>query len=161
MKKMFFFAMFVATAMTCAAENESENNAVVMNAAPETEEIAAAEPETENVAEVILNDIDPVVTSSFYVNEDRQVFFIEVGERFIRVKDYKTHKLVYTISKYLATENGTWVNGANSVMEFEGRYYPARRILNGKGITYKGAKHRQYVSMKRVRSVEREYQIWL
>ncbi len=159
---MFFFAVCMAFAMNCAAEN---NENVVVNAAaePETTEIAEAPemmPEM-NTAEIVLNDIDPVVTSSFYVNEDRQVFFIEVGERFIRVKDYKTHKLVYTISKYLATENGTWVNGANSVMQWNGNFYPAKRILTGNGITYKGAKHAQRVEMKRVRSVEREYQIWL
>lgn len=158
MKKMFFFAVCMAFAMNCAAENEN----VVVNAAaePEITEIAAEAPETENVAEIVLNDIDPVISSRFYVNENREVFVVEMGERFIRVKDFNG-KLVSTISRYLSEEAGEWIEGADAVMYYEGRFYPAKRILNGKGICYKAAKHRQYVPMKRVRSVEKEYQIWL
>ena len=160
MKKMFVMAIMMTTAIFASAENE---NAVKNNAAaePEITEIAAEAPETENVAEIILNDIDPVVSTAFHVDENRQVYVIEIGERFIRVKDFQTMALIQTLSIYLNKENGTWVEGANNVMCYEGRFYPAKKILNGKGITYKGAKHAQYVPMKRVRSVEKEYQIWL
>lgn len=158
MKKFFFFAMFVATAMTCSANNESEN---VENAAePETTEIAAEAPEP-NMLDEVFATIDPTVSSRFYVNEERQLFLVELGERFIRVRDFQTQKIVYTISKYLSEENGTWVNGADCVMQYQGQFLPAKRILTGKGIRYKAAKHCQYVPMNRVRSVEREYQIWL
>ncbi len=151
--------MFVATAMTCAAENnENVENAAE---APETTEIAEA-PETENVAEAVLEMIDGnIMSRGFYLNEERELFVVEYGERMIRVRDFSTGKLVSTLSIYLNKENGDWIEGANSVMYYEGRFYPAKRILNGKGITYRAAKHAQYVPMKRVRSVEKEYQIWL
>lgn len=158
MKKFFFFAMFVAAAMTCAAANESEN---VENAAePEIE--AVAEASEMNTAEAVLEMIDGnIMSRGFYLNEERELFVVEYGERMIRVRDFSTGKLVSTLSIYLNKENGDWIEGANSVICYEGRFYPAKRILNGKGITYKGAKHAQRVEMKRVRSVEREYQIWL
>jgi len=148
--------MFVATAMTCSANNESEN---VENAAAEPATEIAAEPET-NVALTVLNDIDPVKSSSFYVSEDRNVYFVECGSRFIRVKDLNG-KLVSTISRYLSEEAGIWVENADCVMQYQGQFLPAKRILNGKGICYKAAKHRQYVPLNRVRSVENEFRVWL
>ena len=151
--------MFVAAAMTCAAE-ESENVIVVENADAEPTAVVSTTTET-NTADIVLNDIDPVVDSRFYVSEDRNVYFIELGNKFIRVRDFKTHKLISTLSIYLHKEAGTWVENADCVMEYEGQYYPAKRILTGKGICYKGAKHRQWVPMNRVRSVEHEYRIWL
>ncbi len=156
-------AMFVAGVVTCVANNEKKE--YVENAAEASAEVetVAEAPEMmpeANTAEIVLDMIDPAVSSRFYVNEERQLFVVEVGARFIRVKDLNG-KLVSTISKYLATENGTWVENADCVMQYEGQFLPAKRILNGKGITYRAAKHAQYVPMKRVRSVEKEYQIWL
>lgn len=153
-------AIMMTTAIFAAAENnESENTGMNAAEAPETT-VAAEAPET-NVAEVILNDIDPVVSSHFYVNEDREIFFVEVGNRFIRVKDFPTGKLVSTISRYLSEEAGIWVENADCVMQYQGQFLPAKRILNGKGITYCAAKHRQWVPMNRVRSVEKEFRISL
>lgn len=161
MKKFFFFAMFVAAAMTCSANNESENVENAAAEAPAAEAVAEMVPEM-NTAEAVLEMIDGnIMSRGFYLNEERELFVVEYGERMIRVRDFSTGKLLSTLSIYLNKENGDWIEGANSVICYEGRFYPAKRILNGKGITYKGAKHAQRVEMKRVRSVEREYQIWL
>lgn len=143
---MLFIAVMVAIAINCAAENENvvENNA------------------TENTADVVLNDIDPVLNTSFYLNEERELFVIEIGTRFIRIKGFEKHQLVQTISKYLSEENGTWIEGANSVMQIAGKFYPAvKREIKGKGIIYCGAKHRQCIPLKMVKSVEKEFGIRL
>ncbi len=155
--------MFVAGVVTCVANNESEN---VENADAEPATEIAAEPENvaeaPNMVDEVLATIDgTIVSRAFHVDEARNVYIVEFGERFIRVRDFATGKLVSTLSIYLNKENGTWIEGANNVMCYEGRFYPAKKILNGKGITYRAAKHAQYVPMKRVRSVEKDYQIWL
>ena len=142
---MLFIAVMIAIAINCAAENN-----VVENNATETE-----------IVNVVLNDIDPVLNTSFYLNEERELFVVEVGTRFIRVRDFKTGELVSTLSRYLSEEDGTWVAKADCVMQFAGKFYPAKRETRGNRIIYCGAKHRQYVTSKRVRSVEKEFGIRL
>lgn len=159
MKKFFVMAIMMTTAIFAAAE-ENEN-VVVMDTAEAPAEVETVA-EAPNMVDEVLATIDgTIVSRAFHVDEARNVYIVEFGERFIRVRDFATGKLVSTLSIYLNKENGTWIEGANNVMCYEGRFYPAKKILNGKGITYKGAKHAQRVPMNRVRSVEQEYRIWL
>ena len=145
MRKMIFFAVMMAIATTCAASNLCDE--------PET--VAS-----ENTVEEVLKTIDGNIwLQSTYINENREVFIVEYGQRFIRVRDFKTHELVATLCKSVSESIGDWVEGANTVMydAYFKRYVPAIGIETDKGFIYKSAKHRQFVPKKRVASLRQEF----
>lgn len=138
---------------TCAAEE----NECVMN---ENEAVV----ESVDVVDEILATIDAdIETTSFYADKDNNLYLVECGKRFIRVRDFATNNLVYTISIYLSKENGVWVEGANSVLfdACTGRYYPAKAIRDGKGIKYVSAKSSQWIPNSSIKQIEKANNITL
>lgn len=147
MRKMIFFAVMMAMTVTCAANNVCDEPKTVAN---------------ENTVEEVLKTIDGNIwLQSTYINENREVFIVEYGQRFIRVRDFKTHKLVATISISVAKDIDEWIDGANTVMydSAKQRFVPARGIETSKGIIYRSAKHRQYVPNNRIASLRQELRI--
>lgn len=145
MRKMIFFAVMMAIATTCSAATENES--VNENA-------------NNNVVEEVLANIDGTIKiQSLYIDEFRNMFLVEYGQRFIRVRDFKTHELVATLCKSVSESIGDWVDGANTVMydAYFKRYVPAVGIETDKGFIYKSAKHRQFVPKKRVASLRQEF----
>ena len=134
--------MCVAFAMPAVAENTAEN----------TENNT-----TESVADIVLNEIDPVVASHFYFyDEEEQTFVVEYGRKFIRVRNIEDNKLVATLSINLHKEAGSWINGANNVVynASEDRFYPAKKMFRKGKLIYQGAKMSQSTPLKTVREVE-------
>lgn len=146
MRRIFILAVSMAIAMTCAAETNKSD-----------EPTTASEMVEKDVATAILDDIDPVVSSRFYFyNEEEQIFLVEYGTRFIRIRNIEDGKLVQTLSIYLHKEAGTWVDGANTVIfnEEDGRFYPAKREFRKGNLVYRGAKLYQATSLRKIREVE-------
>jgi chorismate mutase len=143
MKKSLVFAVMMAIATTCAANNE---NAVSEN---------VAEP-VENVVEEVLATIDgDIVCTTFYADKDN-LYLVEYGTRFIRVRDFRTRELVHTLSIYLCKENGSLVDGANSVMrDASGTFVPAKAIRTAKGMKYQAAFCSQMIPVNRVKQLEK------
>jgi hypothetical protein len=149
MRRIFILAVSMAIAMTCAAESENKNESENKTVASELVE--------KDVATAVLDDIDPVLTSHFYYfNEEEQIFLVECGQKFFRVRNIEDGKLVATLSVYLHKENGTWVDGANNVIynPADGRFYPAKREFRKGNLVYRGAKLYQATSLRRIREVE-------
>lgn len=155
MKKLLVLAVSMAIAMTCAA-GESENKS--------NEPKTASELVEKDVATQVLDDIDPVVSSGFYYyNEEEQIFLVEMGKKFFRVRNIEDGKLVATLSVYLHKEAGTWVKDADCVIlnPKDGRFYPARREMQYGRLYYRGAKVWQSTRLAKVRKVEDELGITL
>lgn len=148
MKKSLVFAVMMAIATTCAASevNECVNENI-------------AEP-VENVVDEVLNAIEGyIVSTTFYADKDN-LYLVEYGTRFIRVRDFRTRELVYTLSIYLCKENGSWVNGANSVMrDASGTFVPAKAIRTKKGMEYPAAFCTQMIPVNRVKQLEKMAEI--
>lgn len=147
MKKSLVFAVMLTIAGTCAAENENER-------VNECENVTV---ESVDVVDEILTTIDgEIETTSFYADSNDNLYLVECGKRFIRVRDFATRELVYTISIYLSKENGVWVNNANSVMRdaSTGRFVPAKAIRTTKGVKYQAANCSQIIPINRVKQLE-------
>ena len=142
--KSLVFAVMMAIATTCAASevNECVNENI-------------AEP-VENVVDEILDTIDgDIVCTTFYADKDK-IYLVEYGTSFIRVRDFRTRELIHTLSIYLCKENGSLVDGANSVMrDASGTFVPAKAIRTAKGMKYQAAFCSQMIPVNRVKQLEK------
>ena len=154
MKKSLIFAVMLTIAGTCTAANESENK---------SENEAVAESAANAVDEVLTTIDADIVSKAFYVAPDSKLYQVEYGKRFIRIRDFRTHRLVSALSLYLCKENGNMIEGANSVLydSTTNCFYPAKVIRTTGGITYQAANLAQSIPGGLVKQLEKSNRIKL